>query len=274
MRIDAHQHFWNYSDSMTWITPAMSAIAKDFLPGNLQSLLTENSIGGCVAVQAEQTTGETDFLLELARNNSFIKGVVGWTDLRAPNITERLAAYAKNKTLKGFRHVLQVEAPEYMLHPDFLRGIGALASFGFTYDILVFPWQLQAVLELVKKFPGQAFVLDHMAKPNIQEAEIDEWKKNIRSIAQCENVYCKISGMVTEADWQQWKQENFIPYMDCITESFGTDRIIYGSDWPVCLVAASYNEVIGIVEKYFSTFSENEQRAVFGENAKKFYHLL
>ncbi len=274
MRIDAHQHFWNYSDSMTWITPAMSVIAKDFLPRYLQSLLAVNSIDGCVAVQAEQTTGETDFLLELARNNSFIKGVVGWTDLRAPNIIERLAAYTQNKKLKGFRHVLQVEAPEYMLHPDFMRGIGALETFGFTYDILVFPGHLEAVLELVKKFPGQPFVLDHMAKPNIREAEIDEWKKNIMSIAQCENVYCKISGMVTEADWQKWKPEDFIPYMDCIIESFGTDRIMYGSDWPVCLVAASYNEVIGIVEQYFSSFSENEQKAVFGENAKKFYHLL
>ena len=273
MRIDAHQHFWHYRDSMTWITPAMSAIAKDFLPADLAPLLAGKLIGGCVAVQAEQTTYETDFLLELAKNNLFIKGVVGWTDLRAPNITEQLNAYAENPTLKGFRHVLQSEAPEFMLHPDFLRGMGALQSFGFTYDILVFPEHLQTVLALVKKFPGQPFVLDHIAKPNIQEAEIDEWKKNIRAIAQCENVYCKISGMVTEADWQKWKQEDFIPYLDSIIEFFGTARIMYGSDWPVCLVAASYDDVIGIAEKYFCSFSENEQKAVFGENAKKFYHL-
>lgn len=273
MRIDAHQHFWKYTDTMTWITPAMSVIRKDFMADELEKLLTNNSLDGSVAVQADQTEAETDFLLELAEKNSFIKAVVGWTDLRAANIADKIDSYRQHAKLKGFRHVLQTESPEFMLHPDFIRGIAAIQAAGFVYDILVFPEQLTAVLQLIKRFPEQAFVIDHIAKPAIKKGYIKDWEKNMRDIAAYENVYCKISGMVTEADWQTWKQEDFIPYLDKITAAFGTNRLMYGSDWPVCLVAASYEEVMGIVKKYYANFSKTEQQAIFGENANQFYHL-
>ena len=273
MRIDAHQHFWRYTDSMTWITPAMSAISKDFLPAHLEPLLVQHNIDGCVAVQADQTIAETEFLLQLAEENSFIRGVVGWVDLRAANLAAQLSDYRKYPKLKGFRHVLQNESPEFMLAPDFINGLSALQPFGFTYDMLVYPEHLPSVLQLLKQFPEQAFVIDHLAKPSIKDGRIDNWETNIRAIAAHENVYCKVSGMVTEGDWQEWKTEDFIPFLDIVTESFGTGRLMYGSDWPVCLVAASYGEVMGIVRKYFSGFSETEQAAVFGNNANRFYYL-
>ena len=240
MRIDAHQHFWQYKESMDWITPAMSVIRKDFLPVDLSPLLKENGIDGCIAVQADQTANETLFLLEQSEKNSFIKGVVGWVDLRAENIVKQLSDYGQQSKLKGFRYVLQNEAPGFMLSTDFVRGIAALKAFNFTYDLLVFPHHLPAALDLVKQFPQQAFVIDHIAKPKIKEGAIARWGEDIAAIAKHENVYCKISGMVTEADWTEWKQADFIPYLDIITNAFGTGRIMYGSDWPVCLWAGSY----------------------------------
>lgn len=273
MRIDAHQHFWHYDEGMEWITEEMSAIRKDFLPGDLSPLLEQEAMEGCIAIQADQSAGETDFLLQCAEKNNFVKGVVGWIDLQAADIKEQLSAYRANTKLKGFRHVLQSEAPEFMLYPGFVNGIAALHDFAFTYDLLIFPQHLPAALELVKKFPQQAFVVDHIAKPNIREGLAVEWKKGIKAIAEHENVYCKISGMVTEADWQKWKQDDFIPYLDVVTEAFGTNRLMYGSDWPVCLVAASYAEIAAIVKKYFCSFSADEQAAVFGGNVSRFYHL-
>lgn len=273
MPIDAHQHFWNYTDRMHWITPAMSAIRRNFLPAHLAPLLKQNEMDGCIAVQADQTAAETVFLLELAEENDFIKGVVGWVDLYAENITEQLSDYSQYTKLKGFRHVLQSETPDFMLHAHFVRGIGALNTFNFTYDLLILPEHLPAALALVKQFPQQPFVIDHIAKPNIKECVTDGWRQGIKALAEHENVYCKISGMVTEADWQAWEQDNFVPYLDIITEAFGTARIMYGSDWPVCLVAASYGDVTNIVNKYFSSFSNTEQQAIFGGNACRFYHL-
>jgi L-fuconolactonase len=228
---------------------------------------------GCILVQADQTAVETEFLLQLAEENSFIQGVVGWVDLRSANITALLTDYSKYPKLKGFRHVLQNESPEFMLAPDFINGLAALQPFGFTYDMLVYPEHLPVVLQLLKQFPEQAFVIDHLAKPSIKDRRIDNWETNIRAIAAHENVYCKISGMVTEADWKEWKTEDFTPFLDIVTESFGTGRLMYGSDWPVCLLAASYGEIVGVVRNYFSGFSETEQAAVFGNNANGFYHL-
>lgn len=273
MRIDAHQHFWHYNDSMTWIDESMSVISRDFLPADLAPVLEANGIDGCIAVQAEQSAEETHFLLKHAVDNGFIKGVVGWVDLRAAGIEEQLSEYSRYPKLKGFRHVLQTETPQFMLQPDFLRGIGALNAFDFTYDLLVFPKHLPAVLELIKQFPMQSFVIDHIAKPGVKQRIMDGWEKDIRAIAKQENVYCKVSGLVTEANWKAWKQEDFVPYLDVVTEAFGTKRIMYGSDWPVCLIAASYEEVVGIVKKYYSTFSAEEQQAIFGNNASKFYQL-
>jgi len=272
--IDAHQHFWHYEPvKHSWIDDEMAVIRRDFLPADLQPLLIQNCVEGCVAVQADQTENETDFLLDLAKANSFIKGVVGWVDLRANNIEERFEHYSKNKTLKGFRHVLQGEDPSFMLQPSFINGIKALKAFNFTYDILIFPKHLGAALELVTLFPNQPFVIDHIAKPFIKIGQIEEWANGMKELAKCPNASCKISGMVTEADLKNWKTTDFTPYLDVVVESFGINRIMYGSDWPVCQVAASYEQVLSIVKDYFSKFSTEEQALFFRENARRFYQL-
>jgi L-fuconolactonase len=274
MRIDSHQHFWHYNAvKHSWIDDNMKMIRRDFLPEDLQPVLLQNKIDGCVAVQADQTENETNFLLQLANENAFVKGIVGWVDLCAANIKDRLEYYAQYKVIKGFRHVLQGEVPAFMLQPSFLNGIAQLQQFNFTYDILVFPHQLKAVLELVKCFPHQRFVIDHIAKPYIKAGLIDEWKTAVQQIAVHENVYCKISGMVTEADYSSWQKEDFIPYINVVVSLFGTKRIMFGSDWPVCLVAASYKNMYNIVGDYFASFSQNEQQLFFGKNAMDFYKL-
>ena len=272
--IDAHQHFWKYDPvAHSWINDEMSVIRKDFFPADLLPILQQNNIVGCVAVQADQSETETDFLIDLAANNSFIKAVVGWVDLGASNIHERLAHYQQYPVVKGFRHILQGEEPSFMLQPDFIRGIAALKEFGFTYDILIFPKHLAAAIELVKQFPEQSFVIDHIAKPFIKDGLIDEWEKGMEVIAKFPNVYCKVSGMVTEADWKNWTREDFKPYLDIVTENFGVNRLMYGSDWPVCLVAASYKKMIGIVQDYYSSFTDSEQELIMGGNAARFYRL-
>ncbi|MEO5683160.1 MAG: amidohydrolase family protein [Chitinophagaceae bacterium] len=273
--IDAHQHFWHYEPVQhSWINDEMAIIRQDFLPGDLLPVLQENGVAACVAVQADQTASETDFLLELAAENSFIKGVVGWVDLRAPGIEKRLVHYQQFQKLKGFRHILQGEDPVFMLQPSFVNGIAALHKYNFTYDILIFPQHLNAARELVKQFPDQQFIIDHIAKPFIKDGLRDAWETGIKAIAQYPNVYCKISGMVTEADMRNWNETDFAPYLDVVTTAFGINRIMYGSDWPVCLAAGSYEEVIGIVRKYFASFSAEEQQKVFSKNAAAFYQLI
>jgi L-fuconolactonase len=272
--IDSHQHFWQYHpDKQNWIDDTMSAIRRDFLPKDLEPVFRQSNIAGSVAVQADQTELETEFLLTLQTDNSFIKGIVGWVDLQSEDIDSRLAYYSQIPGIKGFRHVLQGEVPEFMLQPDFIRGIAALQKFNFTYDILIFPKHLQAAIALVKQFSHQKFVVDHMAKPYIKAGLIEEWKRDIKSIAVFENVFCKISGLVTEADFAHWKIQDFRPYLDVAVEAFGTKRILYGSDWPVCLVAASYQQTKGIVDDYFASFSESEREDFFGRNAINFYQL-
>jgi L-fuconolactonase len=274
MNIDAHQHFWHYDPGKhEWIDDEMSVIRKDFLPQDLYPILKQNNINACIAVQADQTEEETQFLIDLAANNSFIKGVVGWVDLKAENIIERLEHYKQYDIIKGFRHVLQNEEPEFMLSSKFLDGISNLTSFDFTYDVLIFPAHLKAAINLVKNNPKQLFVIDHMAKPFIKYGLITQWKKHIDLIAKYENVYCKISGLVTEANYTTWQQDDFFPYIDIVVNAFGTKRIMFGSDWPVCLAAASYEQMIDIVINYFSKFSESEQQDFFGANAQKFYQI-
>lgn len=275
MRIDSHQHFWKYDPiDYDWINDEMAVIRKDFFPGDLEPLLKQNGFDGCVAVQAHQSEQETEQLLNYADQYKFVKGVVGWVDLQADNIEARLAHYQQFEKLKGLRHVLQGEPQrDLMLQPRFKKGISLLSKFGFTYDILIFPDQLRFAKELVKEFSQQAFVIDHIAKPYIKDKKTEEWEADMQAIAQHDNVYCKISGMVTEADWQTWKIDDFKPYLDIVVNSFGTSRILFGSDWPVCLVAGSYEKVLEIVKNYFSSFSAQEQDLVFGENAVKFYNL-
>jgi L-fucono-1,5-lactonase len=275
MRIDAHHHLWKFDPVRdSWITDDMAAIQNDFLPSDFKPVLQRNGIDGSVVVQTNQSEAENELLLNYANANDFIKGIVGWTDLQSRNVEERLGAYAELKKIKGFRHVLQGEADRsLMLKSAFKNGISKLARHGFTYDILIFADQLQYISEFVSGFSNQKFVIDHIAKPGIKNREINRWKKDIKDSAKHENVWCKISGMVTESDWKNWEQQDFVPYLDAIVEAFGTKRIMYGSDWPVCLLAASYEKVLGIVEEYFAPFSENERRLFFGRNATEFYNL-
>lgn len=274
-RIDAHQHFWQYHPVRdAWITAEMAAIKRDFLPEDLEPLLAANGFDGCVLVQSDQSEAHNGFMMQLATEHPFIKGVVGWVDLCAENIKDRLSYYQEQKIIKGFRHVLQAEQNRaFMLRPAFKRGIAALREFGFAYDILIYADQLPYIPEFVSSFPEQKFVIDHIAKPNIKEKQFEDWQKHMKAAAQHENVSCKISGMVTEADWQHWKKEDFTPYVDTVVEAFGADRIMFGSDWPVCLVAASYAEVVNIVKEYFTSFSATEQDKFFGQNAIRFYNL-
>ncbi len=275
MTIDSHQHFWQYHPvKHSWINEDMQILQQDYLPENLYQIYQQNGIDGCIAVQADQSEAETDFLLDLAKNNPFIKGIVGWVDLRSENLEKRLQHYAQYDLIKGFRHVVQDEPdPNFIIGTQFKKGIALLLEYGFAYDILVFPSQLEATLQLIEEFPEHRFVIDHIAKPQIKERGIDDWEKNMRQIAKHTNVYCKISGMVTEADWKNWKYDDFVPYLDIVFEIFGTNRIMYGSDWPVCLLGGNYQSVKGIIETYIGTFTNEDQQKIMGGNAVEFYQL-
>jgi len=274
MKIDAHQHFWKYNQIRdTWMDDSMKAIRKDFLPEDLKPILKLQNIDGCITVQADQSEKETNFLLQYAKEYSFIKGVVGWVDLCAKDIEERLHHFSSNQLLKGIRHIVQAEADGFMIRKDFQNGISKLKQFNLAYDVLIMPHQLSETIELISKFPDQLFVLNHLAKPNIKEKKSGEWSKKIIQLSQLQNVYCKISGLVTEANWTNWKQEDFKPYLDVIFKAFGTDRLLYGSDWPVCLLASNYNEQFQIVESYLSSFSFKEKEKIMGLNAVKVYNI-
>ncbi|MNQ63392.1 Amidohydrolase [compost metagenome] len=273
-RIDAHQHFWKFDPVRdSWIDETMQKIQRDFLPEDLLPLLQENQFSGCVAVQANQSEDETNFLINLAAKNDFIKGVVGWVDLRGVTIEEQLNHFSSNKIIKGFRHVVQGEADDFMLRKDFQNGIAALKQFNFTYDILIFHRQLPAAINLVNQFPDQPFVIDHIAKPDIKSGDILSWKKGIEEISKAKNVFCKISGMVTEANWKTWKKEDLKPYLDVIFENFSADKLMYGSDWPVCNVASDYTEVVKTLEDYIAQLSSGDQNKIWHENATSFYKL-
>ena len=273
--IDAHQHFWKFNPVRdNWINDDMSQIKKDFLPQDLLPVLKEHGFDGCIVVQSDQSEEENQFQLNHAEKFDFIKAVVGWVDLQDEKLEQRLEFYSQFEKMKGFRHVLQGEPQrDFMLHQSFKRGIGLLSKYNFTYDILIFPDQLKFSEQLVAAFPHQKFVIDHLAKPYIKSDEIDGWKKDIEVIARHTNVYCKISGFVTEADWSKWNRSAFYPYFDTVVEVFGSGRIMFGSDWPVCLVAAEYKEVVDITKEYFSSFSSDEQEQFFSRNASQFYNL-
>ena len=274
MRIDSHQHFWEYDPVRdAWIDDSMQVIRRDFLPQDLKPILNDNHIDGCIAVQADQSEAETEFLLKLSKDKSFIKGVVGWVDLCADDVENRLQYFLKSDKFCGVRHIVQAEPEGFLLRKDFQNGIKKLSKFNLTYDVLVKHRQLPEVIAFVEKFPNQPFVLDHLGKPPIALKELNKWKKNIEVLAKFPNVHCKISGMVTEADWQHWKPSDFTAYLDVIFNAFGTDRIMYGSDWPVCLLAAKYDEQLSIVEAYLSKFSEEDKSKIMGDNAAKFYNL-
>lgn len=275
MVIDSHQHFWKYEPvKHSWIDDDMSVIRKNFLPSDLAKVYQENGINGCIAVQADQTLEETDFLIDLASKNDFIKGIVGWVDLRSENIEDVLEKYSQFKIVKGFRHVVQGEADHnFLLRPNFSRGISLLEKHNFTYDILVFPHQLGSVLEFVKKFPNQKFVIDHIAKPYIKDGYFEGWATMMTAIGKHENVSCKMSGMVTEADFNTWTPAQIQPYMNTVLEGFGSKRVLFGSDWPVCLIAGNYSKIKKLTTDFISQFSQIEQNSIMGNNAIEFYNL-
>jgi L-fuconolactonase len=275
LKIDSHQHFWIFDPVRdSWINDQMLAIKRDFSPVDLLPVLQQHGIDGCVSVQASQTDDETMFLLDHAAVNPFVKGIVGWVNLKTDNLDEQLQQYKKYDKLKGFRHVLQSEPDDqYMLQPAFQKGIGMLEKYGYTYDILIFPQHLPFADQLAGNFPNQKFVVDHLAKPHIKDQQISDWKRDIEALAKHENVSCKISGMLTEADWNNWKPEDFTPYLDVIFNAFGSNRVMFGSDWPVCLVAGGYEGTMQVTQSYTSKLSATEQEQFWGGNAISFYNL-
>jgi L-fuconolactonase len=274
MVIDSHQHFWIFDEERdSWITPDMQVIRRNFLPEDLWPVLKANKVDGCVAVQASQTDSETEFLLHLAEASDFVRGVVGWIDLRAINLYDQLERYSQFEKLKGFRHVAQGQPEGFLLQSEFIKGVGQLVAFDFTYDILIYQNQLKEAYNFAVRLPNVHFVLDHIAKPLIKAQELQPWADDIRRLAELPNVHCKVSGMVTEANWQHWEKADFRPYLDVVFEAFGTERIMYGSDWPVCLAAGEYEGAKGILTDYLSMFSDDEVRDVMGNNARRFYNL-
>ena len=273
--MDAHQHFWQYNpQEHMWMNDSMAVLKRDYLPADLRPLIEANSIDGCIAVQARQSLEETRWLLELAGQNPFIQGVVGWVDLRGPDVDARLEQFVQDKKLVGVRHVVQDEPDDrFLLGEAFGRGVRRLARFGLVYDVLVYPRQLQAANEFVRAFPEQPFVLDHIAKPPIAEGNMEPWTSQIGSLAKNENVSCKLSGMVTEAKWRGWKPTDFRPYLDVVLEAFGAERLMIGSDWPVCLLSAEYGEAVGLVTEFIKTLSLPEQAAILGGTCAKVYGI-
>jgi L-fuconolactonase len=272
MRIDAHQHFWRYNANRDrWITDNMAALKNDFLPEQLIPELKAGDIQGCIAVQTDQSEDETNFLLDLAGRHDLIQGVVGWVDLCAGNVAERLDWFARFPKLCGFRHIVQAEPNGFLSREDFLHGIKCLGVLGFTYDVLIYEKQLPAAIELVSRFPDQLFVLDHIAKPAIRERRYLPWARFIKVLAENPNVYCKISGLLTEADWKQWRATEFNPYLDLVFDAFGVERLMFGSDWPVCLLAAGYRQVVQLIADYTRDLPVAEREKIFGLNAAYFY---
>jgi L-fuconolactonase len=275
MRIDSHQHFWQYSAAeYGWIDDAMAALRRDFLPADLRREMVGAAVDASVAVQARQTLDETQWLLQLADAHPFVAGVIGWVDLQADDAAEQLDRFVGHPKFLGVRHVVQGEPDDrFMLRPAFCRGISLLEDRDLTYDILIYPKHLAAAAELVSRFERQRFVLDHLAKPNIRAGEIREWEKGIRALAECPTVFCKLSGLVTEADWMRWTRDDIQPYLDIAFECFGAHRLLVGSDWPVCTVAGDYGRTVSLVDDYLTDRSAGDRNAVMGGNAARLWRL-
>lgn len=275
MKIDSHQHFWIYNQKdYNWIDEGMNVLRKNFTPEQLWKEQDKIGFQGSVSVQARQTLEETRWLLELASKEDRILGVVGWVDLCSDKIEGQLMDFSSNPRLVGVRHVVHDEPDDrFILREDFQYGISLLKKYGLTYDILIFPKHLPATVEFAEKFPDQHFVVDHIAKPLIKDQVFLSWEEDIRMLAQFPNVYCKVSGMVTEADWKKWKPEEIHPYLDIVFNTFGEDRLMIGSDWPVCTLAGKYETVMGVVVNYFKQYPESVQGKIFGGNCMHFYGI-
>jgi L-fuconolactonase len=275
MTIDTHQHFWKYNDQdYAWMTAGMDRLRRDHLPKDLLPLIGAASVGATVAVQARQCLEETTWLLQLADEYPFICAVVGWVDLTTGRVVEQLEQFAGNPKLRGVRHVVHDEPDdEFMLRESFLNGLSQLKRFGLTYDLLLFPRHLPIACDVVKRFPDQLFVLDHIAKPPIRTGEIEPWARDLKRLAGFANVVCKISGLVTEAKWDSWEARDFEPYLDVVLSAFGPHRLMIGSDWPVCTLAADYASVVNLEAEYIRRLSGDEQHAILEKNAKEFYSI-
>jgi L-fuconolactonase len=274
MIIDSHVHFWKFDAVRdAWITGDMKILRQDHLPQHLFSLLKENEIEGCVAVQADQSETETFFLTELSKTNPFIKGIVGWVDLQDEHIDDRLEYFYQFPIIKGWRHIVQSETDGFLNGKKFLRGIQALAKYNYSYDLLINHHQLKQALEFVTKFPEQKFVIDHCAKPDVKNNNVNDWKKDMMEMATYPNVYCKLSGLLTEVNWNEWTDTDFNPYLDTVFEMYGTDRLLFGSDWPVLNLSGTYRQWKFLLEKYMENHTENDRQKVFGINAAQFYNL-
>jgi len=275
MKIDAHQHFWYYEPvEFSWINDDAKFLRRDFLPGDLKPELAKFGFDGTVAVQAPQRIDETAFLLKLANENDFIKGVVGWVDLQAKDLEKQLEAWQSETLLKGFRHIVQAETDNNFLHKkEFKAGVKTLGKRGYTYDILIYPVQLPAAITFAKELNDQKLVLDHIAKPYITWQEKEPWAAQIKELGKLEHVFCKISGLVTEADWKRWKAKDFDFYLDTVLQAFGPSRLMFGSDWPVCQAAATYSQTHELVSRFAAKLSDSEKADLFGETAVRFYNL-
>jgi L-fuconolactonase len=275
VRIDSHQHFWVYRpQTHAWISDDMAVLKRDFLPPDLAPLLAAAGLDGCVAVQASQSLDETRFLLDLARRHPFVKAVVGWVDLVSPVLESQLESFASDPAFRGVRHVAQDELDDrFLARDDVVRGISTLVRHGLTYDILVYARQLPAAVELARRLPDQPFVVDHVAKPEIRAGRLEGWREGIRDLAALPNVTCKLSGIVTEAHWDRWIPADLRPFLEVVLEAFGPARLMIGSDWPVCLLAADYAAVIGLVGDFIATLSADEQAAILGGTAARFYRI-
>jgi len=275
MRVDAHQHFWHYDPGeYDWIDDSMAVLRRDFLPADLEPLLGGLGFRGSVAVQARQSLEETRWLLELAEAHAFVLGVVGWVDLRAGEVRRELEALAGHPKLVGVRHIVQSEPDdEFLLGPEFGRGIALLREFDLAYDILIYPRHLPAAAEFARRFPEHRLVLDHAAKPDIRSGEMDTWRRALDALAERPNVSCKLSGLVTEADWASWSESGMSPYLDAVLEAFGPARVMIGSDWPVCTVAGSYERTMRLAIDYVESRWPADRERILGENAAGFWKL-
>lgn len=275
MKIDAHQHFWCYDPAQYgWINDSMAVLRRDFLPNDLKVEIEAAGVNGVVSVQARQSPAETQWLLSLADQHEFIRGVVGWVPLAAPDVRAHLDVLAGRPKLKAVRHVVQDEPdPRFLLRADFNAGVAALADYGLAYDILIYVRHLPQAIEFVDRHPQLVFVLDHLAKPRAKERALEPWRANIRRLAERENVYCKLSGLVTEADWHGWTEDLLAIYLETTLEAFGPRRLMFGSDWPVSLLASAYRTWYEVVQRFCGCLSADERDRVFGGTATEAYRL-
>ncbi len=274
-RIDAHHHLWRYTSAeYDWLDEPMAQLRRNFLPNDLVREMAAAGVDGAVTVQARQTMEETRWLLDLADECEAIRGVVGWAPIAGEDFPGVMEEFENRPKLKGLRHVIQGEKDEnYILREDFTSGIRAMQGSGLVYDILIYERHLPQTIQFVDEFPEQVFVLDHIAKPLIREGAMEPWAGRMRELAKRENVWCKVSGMVTEADWSTWNAETLRPYLDVVVDAFGAKRLMAGSDWPVCLVASEYGKWFDVLRNYFAAFSKEEQDAFFGGTATEVYGL-